>query len=105
MEQTCSYRGFDIVVNAQREASAFGPVIEDTERCVYVVCITLKTGLIAGEWSTVFRVEPVGGCSSADLGEVFGAGFAAGAKVVDDVIGVMCGLLAGRQNGFMTQLQ
>jgi hypothetical protein len=105
MEQTYSYRGFDVVVNAQREDDASGNASDETQRCVYVTGVTLKTDLIAGEWSTGFRVEPLAGRSSADLREVLSAGFAAATKVVDDVIGVMGWMLAARHNESVAQVQ
>lgn len=96
MEQAYSYRGFDVIVNATKEGSASGHSDTDVAKCAYVAGVTLKTSLIAGEWSTDFRVEPAPGRSPGDLREVLAAGFSAATKVIDDVIGVMGDVLAGR---------
>lgn len=104
MEQAYSYRGFDVIVNATKEGSAFGHSDTETGKCAYVAGVTLKTSLIAGEWSTDFRVEPALGRLPTDLREVLAAGFVAATKVIDDVICVMGDVLAGRPSDVIPQV-
>ncbi|EEF24995.1 conserved hypothetical protein [Ricinus communis] len=98
MEQKYRYRGFDIAVDAQRETDVSDCARDEIKQCAYIASVRLSTSLIAGEWSTDFRVEPMPGRSPADLREVLAAGFAAATKVVDDVMRVMGDVLAGRQS-------
>ncbi|MCC8395956.1 hypothetical protein LJ656_25555 [Paraburkholderia sp. MMS20-SJTR3] len=87
MEKTYRYRGFDIVVNALRLGDDVGRC--DTTAPAYMAGVKLSAQLPSGEWSTAFRAGPVPGRISADLREVFVAGFAAATRVIDDVVGVM----------------
>lgn len=97
MEQTYSYRGFDIAVDVMPVTENDADDDQSGELLGYMAAVALGTHLGTGQWSTTFSAGAPSGRLFRKASEVFWGGYEAATAIIDEAIRAMGGTLTPAQ--------